>query len=309
MFNYYKSKEIYFMKKSKIILGIIIGILIIVIGLCITFHVLTKKENKVIAQIKQNLENKLTLEDMTYEYGSEITLQELNLDSNVKIYINNQELNNTYKFTEVGEYRLKAETSQIYKNFLNKKKIIIAEKEATIKVDDTKKPIIEGVTDKEITEGDTIDLKQGIMARDEIDGDLEIIIEGEVDTNKVGEYEIKVKATDKNNNTTETIYKVKVNAKSEEVSENTTTQSNQNTQSGTNKSNNGTTNKSTDSNTSNTNNKTTANNNANNQTTKSTSGKTKSSDEPKTYTGETDGNKYYFQDRGENGNYGEKFSW
>ena len=297
------------MKKSKIILGIIIGILIIVIGLCITFHVLTKKENKVIAQIKQNLENKLTLEDMTYEYGSEITLQELNLDSNVKIYINNQELNNTYKFTEVGEYRLKAETSQIYKNFLNKKKIIIAEKEATIKVEDTKKPIIEGVTDKKITEGDTIDLKQGIMARDEIDGDLEIIIEGEVDTNKVGEYEIKVKATDKNNNTTETIYKVKVNAKSEEVSENTTTQSNQNTQSGTCKSNNGTTNKSTDSNTSNTNNKTTANNNANNQTTKSTSGKTKSSDEPKTYTGETDGNKYYFQDRGENGNYGEKFSW
>lgn len=297
------------MKKSKIILGIIIGILIIVIGLCITFHVLTKKENKVIAQIKQNLENKLTLEDMTYEYGSEITLQELNLDSNVKIYINNQELNNTYKFTEVGEYRLKAETSQIYKNFLNKKKIIIAEKEATIKVEDTKKPIIEGVTDKKITEGDTIDLKQGIMARDEIDGDLEIIIEGEVDTNKVGEYEIKVKATDKNNNTTETIYKVKVNAKSEEVSENTTTQSNQNTQSGTNKSNNGTTNKSTDSNTSNTNNKTTANNNANNQTTKSTSGKTKSSDEPKIYTGETDGNKYYFQDRGENGNYGEKFSW
>ena len=115
------------MKKSKIILGIIIGILIIVIGLCITFHVLTKKENKVIAQIKQNLENKLTLEDMTYEYGSEITLQELNLDSNVKVYINNQELNNTYKFTEVGEYRLKAETSQIYKNFLNKKKIIIAD--------------------------------------------------------------------------------------------------------------------------------------------------------------------------------------
>ena len=126
------------MKKSKIILGIIIGILIIVIGLCITFHMLTKKENKVIAQIKQNLENKLTLEDMTYEYGSEITLQELNLDSNVKIYINNQELNNTYKFTEVGEYWLKAETSQIHKNFLNKEKIIIAEKEAKIKVEDTK---------------------------------------------------------------------------------------------------------------------------------------------------------------------------
>lgn len=300
------------MKKSKIILGITIGILIIAVGLGITYYALTKKENKVIAQIKQDLENKVTLEDKVYEYGSEITLQKLNLDSNVKVYINNQELNNTYKFTEVGEYRLKAETSQIYKNFLNKEEIIIAEKEATIKVEDIKKPIIEGVTDKEITEGDTIDLKQGITARDEIDGDLEIIIEGEVDTNKVGEYEITVKATDKNNNTTEVTYKVKVIAKPEEVSESTTTQSNQSTQSTTNKSNNSTTNKTTNSNTSSTNNQTTANSNASNQAnkiTESTLDKTESSDEPTTYTGETDGNKYYFQDRGEDGNYGEKFSW
>lgn len=27
------------------------------------------------------------------------------------------------------------------------------------------------------------------------------------------------------------------------------------------------------------------------------------------YIGKTDGKKYYFQDRGEEGNYGEKFSW
>ncbi len=37
----------------------------------------------------------------------------------------------------------------------------------------TKKPIIEGASDKEITEGDTIDLRQGIKARDEVDGNLE----------------------------------------------------------------------------------------------------------------------------------------
>lgn len=300
------------MKRSKIILGITIGILIIAVGLGITYYALTKKENKVIAQIKQDLENKVTLEDKVYEYGSEITLQKLNLDSNVKVYINNQELNNTYKFTEIGEYRLKAETSQIYKNFLNNEEIIIAEKEAKIKVEDTKKPIIEGVTDKEITEGDTIDLKQGITARDEIDGNLEIVVEGEVDTNKVGEYEIRVKATDKNNNATEVTYKVKVNAKPEEVSESTTTQSNQSTQSTTNKSNNSTTNKLTNSNTSSTNNKTTDNNNASNQknkTTESTSDKTELPDEPTTYTGETDGTRYYFQSRGEDGNYEETFSW
>lgn len=165
------------------------------------------------------------------------------------------------------------------------------------------------LTDEEITEGDTIDLKQGITARDEIDGNLEIVVEGEVDTNKVGEYEIKVKATDNN---TEVTYKVKVNAKPEEVSESTTTQSNQSTQSTTNKSNNSTTNKTINSNTSSTNNKTTANSNASNQankTTESTSDKTELPDEPTTYTGETDENKYSFQDRGEGGNYGEKFTW
>lgn len=306
------------MKKSKIILGITIGILIIAVGLGITYYALTKKENKVITQIKQDLENKVTLEDKVYEYGSEITLQKLNLDSNVKVYINNQELNNTYKFIEVGEYRLKAETSQIYKNFLNKEEIIIAEKEATIKVVDTKKPIIEGVTDKEITEGDTIDLKQGITARDEIDGDLEIIIEGEVDTNKVGEYEITVKATDKNNNTTEVTYKVKVNAKTEEVvkSDNLSS-SNQSTQTYTNKSSKSTTGKSTNSKKNNTTNKvknnSTTQNKSNITTNKDNSGSTSnsstSSEEQATYQGTTDGQKYYFQDRGEEGNYSEKFSW
>lgn len=263
------------MKKSKIILSITIGISIILVAIGITYYALTKRENKVIAQIKQDLENKLTLEDMAYEYGSEITLQDLNLDNNVKVYINNQELNSRYKFAEVGKYQLNAEISHTYKNFLNKEEIIIAEKEATIKVEDTKNPIIEGVVDREIIEGDTIDLKQGITARDEIDGDLEIIIEGEVDTNKVGEYEIKVKSTDKNNNTTEATYKVKVNAKTEEVVErNTNTNSsNKNTQISTNK------------------------------ITESTS------DEQKIYTGETGGNKYYFQSRGEDGNYSEKFIW
>lgn len=290
------------MKRSKIILGITIGILIIAVGLGITYYALTKKENKVIAQIKQDLENKVTLEDKVYEYGSEITLQKLNLDSNVKVYINDQELNSGYKFAEVGEYKLKAEISQTYKNFLNKEEIIIAEKEATIKVEDTKKPIIEGVTDKEITEGDTIDLKQGITARDEIDGNLEIVVEGEVDINKVGEYEIRVKATDKNNNTTEVTYKVKVNAKHEEVVKGgtNTNSSNKSTQTPTNKSSYGTKNNTA---------KNATNKSTSNKTNNTTESKSTTSNEQSTYTGETDGNKYYFQDRGEDGNYGEKFSW
>ncbi len=303
------------MRKSKMVLGMTIGISIILIGTAITYYALTKRDNKEIARIKQDLENKLTLENRAYEYGSEIKLQELNLDDNVKVYINNQELNDTYKFTEVGEYKLKAETSQTYKRFLNKEEIITANKEVIINVEDNNKPTINGVSDKEITEGDNIDLKQGITARDEIDGDLEVIIEGEVDTNKVGEYEIKVKATDKNNNTTEVTYKVKVNAKTEEVvkSENLSSSN----QRYTNKSSKSTTGKSTNSKKNNTTNKvknnSTTQNKSNITTNKDNSGSTSnsstSSEEQATYQGTTDGQKYYFQDRGEEGNYGEKFSW
>lgn len=304
------------MKKSKKVLGITIGLSIILIGIGITYYALIRRDNKEIAKMKQNLENRLTLENKVYEYGSEIKLQELNLDDNVKVYINSQELNGTYKFTEIGEYKLKAEMSQTYKRFLNKEEIITANKEVIINVEDNNKPTIDGVSDKEITEGDNIDLKQGITARDEIDGDLEVIIEGEVDTNKVGEYEIKVKATDKNNNTTEVTYKVKVNAKTGEVvkSDNLSS-SNQSTQAYTNKSSKSTTGKSTNSKKTNISNKV-----KNNSSTQNKSNSTKDDPENKTnssedsekqiiYKGTTDGKKYYFDERGVNGNYGEKFSW
>lgn len=306
------------MKKSKTVLGITISLSIILIGIGITYYAVIKRDNKEIAKIKHNLENRLTLENKAYEYGSEIKLQELNLDDNVKVYVNSQELNGTYKFTEVREYKLKAEMSQTYKRFLNKEEIITANKEVIINVEDNNKPTIDGVSDKEITEGDNIDLKQGITARDEIDGNLEVIIEGEVDTNKVGEYEIKVKATDKNNNTTEVTYKVKVNAKTEEVvkSDNLSS-SNQSTQTYTNKSSKSTTGKSTNSKKNNTTNKvknnSTTQNKSNITTNKDNSGSTSnsstSSQEQATYQGTTDGQKYYFQDRGEEGSYGEKLSW
>lgn len=48
---------------------------------------------------------------------------------------------------------------------------------------------------------------------------------------------------------------------------------------------------------------------ANKDNSGSTSNSSTSSEEQATYQGTTDGQKYYFQDRGEEGNYGEKFSW
>lgn len=303
------------MKKSKIILGIIISIIVITLGLGITYGVLVKKDNDAIEQIKQRLEDKLSISENTYEYGTEIALEDLNIDNDIKVYINNQELNDTYKFMEVGEYTLKVGASQSYQKIFNKEEIITAEKEVKIIVEDTKKPIIEGVDDKEIAEGDTIDLKQGITAKDEVDGELEIVIEGEVDTSKAGEYEIKVKATDRNNNTTEATYKVTVVTK-QVVEEETTTKATTNTQTtGTSNSSskatsgNSTTStkKSTNGNSGSTTNKSTTSENTGTSSSSSTSSGT--SESSSTYQGTGNGQKYYFDERGEDGNYGEMFSW
>lgn len=293
-----------YMKKSKIILSFIIGMLILILVITAILYSLVQKDKKNIEQIKQSLNDKLTLNEKIYEYGSEITLDELGLDNEAKIFINNEELNNTYKFTEVGEFRLKAKIKEPYKSFFNKEEIISVEKEVTIKVEDTKNPIIYGIADKQINQGEVIDLKRGITVRDEIDGDLEFIIEGEVDTNKVGEYEIKVKATDKNNNTTEATYKVIVNAKTEEVTENVAViKSNQNTQSNKNNLNSNITNNSSKGTTSNSVKDSSSNGTTNNKNLENTT------DEPTTYEGTTDNKKYYFQHRGEEGNYSEKFTW
>ncbi|MBQ3409590.1 MAG: DUF5011 domain-containing protein [Clostridia bacterium] len=300
------------MKKSKIILGIIISIIVILVGLGITYGVLVKKDNDAIEQIKQSLKDKLAISESTYEYGTEITLEDLNLDNDIKAYINNQELNDTYKFMEVGEHTLKVEASQSYQKTFNKEKTITAEKEVKIIVEDTKKPIIEGVADKEITEGDTIDLKQGIIAKDEVDGELEIVIEGEVDTSKAGEYEIKVKATDRNNNTTEATYKVTIIAK--HVVVDTTTKAATSTQETNTSNSNGKSTSSSNNSTSTTNKSTNSSNTSSNSSTSnsqtsSSSANSSNSDEPTTYQGTGDGKKYYFEDRGEDGNYGEMFSW
>lgn len=60
-------------------------------------------------------------------------------------------------------------------------------------------PTIDGETNYKVVEGSTLDYKK-MKAQDKIDGELEVIYEGEVDFNKVGTYKVNAKATDKNNN-------------------------------------------------------------------------------------------------------------
>ena len=95
---------------------------------------------------------------------------------------------------------------------------------------DTIKPEIIGAKDITIKQGDTIDLTQNIKVEDNIDKDIPLVITGDIDTNKVGEYEITYTATDKSNNKAEQTIKIKIESKEptqEAVTESTTSQKDQ----------------------------------------------------------------------------------
>ena len=78
---------------------------------------------------------------------------------------------------------------------------------------DTIKPEIIGAKDITIKQGDTINLTQNIKVEDNIDKDIPLVITGNIDTNKVGEYEITYTATDKSNNKAEKTIKIKIEPK------------------------------------------------------------------------------------------------
>lgn len=90
---------------------------------------------------------------------------------------------------------------------------------------DTIKPEIIGAKDIIIKQGDTIDLTQNIKIEDNIDKDIPLVITGDIDTNKVGEYEITYTATDRSNNKAEQTIKIKIEPK--EPTQEATNKSNQ----------------------------------------------------------------------------------
>ena len=81
----------------------------------------------------------------------------------------------------------------------------IATREIT--VINNNKPVISGIDSVTIKVGDTFDPINGVIATDVEDGDLtdKIIVLGNVDTTKAGEYTITYQVTDSDNNTTEHI--------------------------------------------------------------------------------------------------------
>ena len=138
-------------------------------------------------------------------------------NTNITIKINDKELieGEKFIFNELGTYTINTslEYTYIYPIIKSKSELIENEKSIEIKIEDTEKPVITGVSNKEITVGDTIDLSSGITATDNIDGNLQVTIDGTVDNTKAGEYSIKVIATDKSGNSETATFTVTVKEK------------------------------------------------------------------------------------------------
>ncbi len=194
----------------------------------------------------ESIANAIKEENQTFEYGSKIKYEtiieklissnELPQNTNIQIKVDNKLINPEEEFIcdKVGDVTI---TVKIYNNeltllkklnlqFLND--LTNIEKQIIWKVEDTKKPILSGVKDIEITQGDKIDVKKGISAKDEIDGDLEVIVEGQVDINTPGEYKLTAKAVDKNGNEVSQEFKVTVKEKKKVVASSNTTASSSN---------------------------------------------------------------------------------
>ncbi len=252
-------------KKKTIVLKIIFYIFLIIIlftASSLTFcycYIRKSKEikNSEITLLKEQYQEAFIDYQEKIEYGTTwnyedfltnlIDSKKLDSSVNLNLEINSEKLikDSSYKFMNSKE-TVKITINRDYQyQILNKnyQTNIEVEKTIDLTIEDTKLPTITGISDKEITVGSAIDLKSGISASDEVDGELEIVIEGEVDTNKVGVYTIKVSATDKNNNTKTEEFKVtvkekpKVNSQSKNnntSSSNSNNTSNSNTNSNTN---------------------------------------------------------------------------
>lgn len=206
-------------KKKKVIIGATtIAVIILMTGGIATGIAFNRNEaiKKANMQEVRKILDESEIQDKTCEYGTTININDFHFPKGVKVMINGQEVRDTYTFDKLGKTEVKLEGIVLYKDFFNKNKELKDIKLVSYNIVDTTKPEIIGAEDKTIKQGDQINLKDNIKVEDNVDKDLEVKINGNVDTNTPGEYEITYTATDKSNNTTEKKIKIKVEAKEQE---------------------------------------------------------------------------------------------
>ena len=230
-------------EKEKKVIFILLAIILVFLLACggIGAYYYTT-ENKKISEISKIQENSLQDFSEEIKYGQEISYEdlvgklvntsELPENTNITIQINDRELltEEKFKFDKLGTYTIKVKLDYTYTYSVMNRLTQNIENEKTIEIviEDQEKPVIKGVTNKEITVGDKINLQDGITATDNVDEKVEIKIEGTVDNKKAGKYNIKVIASDKSGNTENATFTVTVKEKTK-VTTSTTSNGNSKT--------------------------------------------------------------------------------
>ncbi len=195
-------------KKTIIIISLIT--IIFLVGLILIFH----REEKI--ELKQ--------ESFIFEYGDDIIndvsyyLKDADSTKNIKDYklINSLEKNSETGLIEPDEYTLTIKYKKQEETF----KVIIK---------DTKAPIFTKYEDKIslIQDSEDVDLTKYFIAEDL--SDVILSVEGSFDISKVGEYNLKMIATDKSGNKTKKDFIVEVKEKEKIPSTPTASNNNKNT--------------------------------------------------------------------------------
>ncbi len=177
---------------------------------------ITKQNQEAYKDYNQNIEylDKWTYEDILNNFVSKDSLFK---DTKVIIYYNNEEIkeNDEILFDVIGDIKFKViyENDFKYKTYKEIKKDIKTSKDYNLKVEDTIFPVLSGVVDKETVIDNSIDIKEGITAYDEKEGNIEVTIEGDVNIKASGSYKVKAVAVDHNGNRAEQEFTVTVKEK------------------------------------------------------------------------------------------------
>lgn len=213
------------MKKA---LKIVIPIAVIVLIIGGVFGYITYHDNA----IYKAMQEQITVFDKTVE------LQKGEVEISVNDMINLNNLNCTALF-ENGSERLninaKTVGEQIVKIIVTANNTLLFDKaielNAKIIIVDTAPPeFTESVDEIKITEGDELDILSKFKAQD-LSGEVEIILDGEFDNDKVGEQVLKVIAKDINSNIVEKEVKITVAEKAVAPSNNRSTRNSNNSSS------------------------------------------------------------------------------
>ncbi len=200
------------MKKTILKITAVILICIAIIGAFVGVIAIHDKN------LHKELQDEIKITDLTVE------LKDDDIQVSVNEIINASELNCDASF-ENGQSNIsinaRTENKQSVKIIVKANGICLFDKElkydAEIIVEDTIAPAwVKSVDEIKVTAGDSVDIKSNFKAED-LSGEVEIQVQGNIDTDKVGEQKIKVIATDIYGNSAEKEVNIIVEARPEKT--------------------------------------------------------------------------------------------